>query len=229
MNPIDEPAAVGQGLSQIPRDIVATVLDLAVTGWAAVLAAGLVNQQSSEADIAGFLGTEMRAEQDRRPELRGRMRIEEEVGTRSPGATKANGRIDVKVIYSLAYGEYFGLECKRVGAKGLARKYLTEGVLRFVSAKYSHGHDFGAMLAFDVSSRYGAGLRYVRDYLAKHADDACIEQPWIAEVSFGIASDLYRTRHRQVGGTPITLLHLFLGVPQSHYSAPAPLHSSVSI
>jgi len=212
VNPIDEPAAVGTGLAQIPHNIVATVLDLAVAGWAAVLSAGLVSQQSSEADIAGFLGTEMRAAQDRRPELRGRMRIEEEVGTRSPGAAKANGRIDVKVIYSLTYGEYFGLECKRVGAKGLARKYLTEGVLRFVSAKYSHGHDFGAMLAFDVSRRHGAGLRYVRDYLAKHGDAACVVQPWIAETSFSVASDLYRTRHQQVGGTLITLLHLFLSV-----------------
>jgi len=213
VNPIDEPAAVGTGLSQIPRDIIATVLDLAVVGWAAVLVSGQVSRQSSEPDIAGFLGAEMRAEQDRRPELKGVMRIEEEVGTRSPGAQKANGRIDVKVIYNLSYREYFGLECKRVGASGLSKKYLAEGVLRFVSAKYSHGHDYGAMLAFDVSGRYGAGLRCVRAYLTKHDKAACLAQPWTADLSFGVPTDLYRTQHRQVGGALITLLHLFLSLP----------------
>ena len=84
MSPLDESNIIGQPNFTVPRDIIATVLDIAVTGWLRVQASGEVNGTSPEVEIAGRLGRAMIAEKSHRPGLRHQLRIEEEVGTRSP-------------------------------------------------------------------------------------------------------------------------------------------------
>ncbi|MCK4625223.1 MAG: hypothetical protein KAV00_07930, partial [Phycisphaerae bacterium] len=144
----DSSRSVGSPSLGLGEDLIATILDLLQVGWRAVVASGELNAASLEPDIAGRLGREMLAEKRRR-KIRN-MRIEEEVGTRySLDALKVEGRIDIKVIYSFDEEEYFGIECKRVSSRKadrLAMEYVKKGIARFVTEKYSPGHNWAAMV-----------------------------------------------------------------------------------
>jgi len=146
-----------------------------------------------------------------------RARFEEEVGTRSSLiAPKVEGRIDIKVIYSFTEEEYFGIECKRVSnrkADGLAKKYVQKGVARFVSGKYSAGHDWAAMVGFVVAGRTSEAVELIVNTLAPNREAIRMRGTWGSEKRFGPYKHLYRTRHVQVlPKREIKILHLFLSL-----------------
>jgi hypothetical protein len=212
--PLDEPTSYGELAIRLPLDIIATVLDITMVGWSYVISSGKVSIGSSETEIAGHLGREMISEKNRHLGLKNQIRIEEEVGTRSSlTSEKPEGRIDIKIIYSFDEAEYFGMECKRVTSKNsrLAKKYVDDGIMRFVTGKYSPGHDFAAMIGFVIDGKLTDCIDLVRTRLTKCSQKACVEQDWGVEHDFGIQNDLYRTIHRQQGQSALLrLLHLFL-------------------
>ena len=214
MIPFDDSNVIGQPAITLPLQIIATVLDITITGWSQVLANNEVSISSSERVIAGYLGRAMTAEKNRRPGLKKQIRIEEEVGTRSsPNSPKPEGRIDIKIIYSFDEAEYFGMECKRVTGKNkrLAKKYVDEGVMRFVTGKYSPGHDWAAMLGFVIDGDNSGCTKLICNQLARNQSTTCMEENWTAETNFSLQQDLYRTRHRQHRQNLLmTILHLFL-------------------
>jgi hypothetical protein len=212
--PLDEPTSYGELAIRLPLDIIATVLDITMVGWSCVISSGKVSISSSEPEIAGHLGREMTAEKNRRPGLKNQIRIEEEVGTRaSPTSDKPEGRIDIKIIYSFDEAEYFGMECKRVTSKNsrLAQKYVDEGVMRFVTGKYSPGHDWAAMLGFVIDGNSNGCINLIRNHLTRKSQETCMEEDWAVDTSFGSTPNLYGTCHRQQGRSFLfRLLHLFL-------------------
>lgn len=214
MLPLDEPTSYGELAIRLPLDIIATVLDITMVGWSCVISSGKVSISSSEPEIAGHLGREMTAEKNRRPGLKNQIRIEEEVGTRaSPTSDKPEGRIDIKIIYSFDEAEYFGMECKRVTSKNsrLAKKYVDEGVMRFVTGKYSPGHDCAAMLGFVIDGNSNGCINLIRNQLSRKSQETCMEENWAVDTSFGSKPNLYGTCHRQQGRSFLfRLLHLFL-------------------
>jgi hypothetical protein len=63
------------------------------------------------------------------------------------------GRIDIILQFLHQFGDedaYLAVECKRVamGDTALNRKYVTQGVDRFVTGQYSKGHHWGMMLGY---------------------------------------------------------------------------------
>jgi len=121
----------------LPKDIISTVFDITIIAWSKVITNRGINIRSTEPVIARYLGRAMTEEKNSRPKLKERIRIEEEVGTRSfPNLPKPKGRIDIKIIYSYNENEYFGMECKRVSStepnRYLATDYVREGVLEKV-------------------------------------------------------------------------------------------------
>lgn len=63
------------------------------------------------------------------------------------------GRIDIVLQFLHQFGnedDYLAVECKRVGAgeNKLNQKYVTQGVDRFVTGKYSTDHHWGMMLGY---------------------------------------------------------------------------------
>jgi hypothetical protein len=140
MLPLDESNAIGQRDDQFLRNIISTVLTVAVRSWSNVLARGEICEPNTENDIAGCLGKEMIAVKNLEYGRDAIFRIDEESGTRSiTNPRKPDGRIDIKIVYSFVETEYFGIECKRVNDKGndLAKKYVSKGLMRFVTGKYS--------------------------------------------------------------------------------------------
>ena len=100
MIPSDEAIGIGQPSTYFLRNIITTVLDVTVTGWANVLTAKTLSKTCSETEIAGNLCREMKAEKKRRQ--LSTIRIEEEVGTHSSlNSPKPEGRIDVKLSTAL--------------------------------------------------------------------------------------------------------------------------------
>ncbi len=63
------------------------------------------------------------------------------------------GRIDIILQFLHQFGDeeaYLAVECKRVAAGDtpLNRKYVTQGVDRFVTGQYAQGHHWGMMLGY---------------------------------------------------------------------------------
>ena len=216
MLPLDEPTSYGELAISLPLDIIATVLDITMVGWSYVISSRKVSIRSTETEIAGHLGREMTAEKNRRPGLKNQIRIEEEVGTRSSlTSDKPEGRIDIKIIYSFDETEYFGMECKRVTSKNsrLAQKYVDDGIMRFVTGKYSPGHDWAAMVGFVIDGNNNGCINLIRNYLTRKRQETCMEADWVLDTNFGTTPDLYGTSHRQQGRSFLfRLLHLFLAI-----------------
>jgi hypothetical protein len=214
--PLDESSTYGLPTFALPQDIVATIMDIVTTAWSQVLMNKEVNANDSETEIAGRLTRAMRTEKKRRPALHNQIRIEEEVGTRSdPSVPKPEGRIDIKIIYSFDENEYFGVECKRVSSidKNLARKYVTDGVMRFVGGKYSPGHDWAAMLGFVLDGNVADCVKAIREQVSRNHKTISLIDDWTPETSLGRYSDLYRTRHQQHNrNSTMVILHLFLPI-----------------
>lgn len=198
----------------LPRDIMAAVFDITIIAWSKVIANREINISSTEPVIAGYLGRAMTKEKNSRPQLKDKIRIEEEVGTRSfPNSHKPEGRIDIKIIYNFNENEYFGIECKRVTSKNkkLAEKYIKDGIMRFVNGKYSPGHDYAAMLGFVIDANITKCINLIQNYL-NSTQEICLKENWTNERSFGTQYDIYRTRHLQNGQNIMSILHLFLVV-----------------
>ena len=201
----------------LPKDIMSAVFDITMIAWSKVIASREINISSDEPIIAGYLGKAMTKEKNSRPKLKERIRIEEEVGTRSfPNLPKPKGRIDIKIIYSYNENEYFGMECKRVSStkpdRDLAKDYVLKGVKRFVEGTYSLGHDYAAMLGFVIDGKINDCTDLICDRLNKYKNDICLKEDWVDEQSFGTTQNIYRTSHLQNGQDIISILHLFLVV-----------------
>lgn len=214
MIPYSDSGSVGDASAVFLEDLIATVLSVAVAAWPDALASGEISMGSSEPDIAGSLGKAMIAQKKRRTGLDKQFRIEEEVGTRSsPAVVRTDGRIDIKIIYSFDEDEYFGMECKKLkgGGKDLAEKYVTDGMMRFVSGKYGRGHPWGAMLGFVLDGDVDGSWKLICTHLKTLRRDTRMKGRWVVHRAWASLPRLYRTHHYQIGQiTPMALLHLFL-------------------
>jgi hypothetical protein len=219
MLPLDESDAIGQPSFIKRHDIIATVIELIQAAWIRVGQRPEINAQCDEDTIAGALHNEMWVEKKRRG-IPGPPQIVNEPATRvSDNSLKPDGFIDFKMFYAWGMEDYFGIECKRLTSqdKGhLAREYVKNGVMRFVTGKYSLGHDWAAMLGFVIDGNSSGCIKLITVQLNKRKQTICMEEDWAEEKSFRLHKDIYRTRHRQHGQNCLmTILHLFLSINHS--------------
>lgn len=222
MLPLDESNAIVESNEELLQNIIATVLEIIVVSWSSIVAKNQICTSTSEVDIAGYLVKEMVAEKFRRFGRHSQFRIEEEVGTRSStNIRKPDGRIDIKIVYSFVETQYFGIECKRINDKGndLAKKYVSKGLMRFVTGKYSPGHDWMAMIGFVVDGKPSQCIERIRGFLAITRRRTRMKGEWMQRTEFGNYQHLYSTCHYQRGKhSPITVLHLFLTLPANSHA-----------
>ena len=73
---------------------------------------------------------------------------------REPSENMAEGFVDIKVQTMISLNNpkaYYIFECKRLdGSMDLNRKYIKDGIMRFVSEKYSSYKNLSGMLGFEV-------------------------------------------------------------------------------
>jgi hypothetical protein len=182
-----------------------------------VLARGEICESDTENNIAGCLGREMIAIKYQDFGRDAIFRIDEESGTRSiNNPRKPDGRIDI--TYSFVETEYFGIECKRVNDKDndLAKKYVSKGLMRFVTGKYSPGHDWMAMIGFVVDGKPSQSIERICGFLSITRRRTRMKGKWTRETNFGNHEHLYNSCHQQYNKeSPITVLHLFLTIKPS--------------
>ncbi len=207
--------------------IIAAVLRIAAEAWNRVLRDGVLNatHRRDEPAIAGLLRHRMviveREREPREPELK----IKPEVGVTAEDEEIVVGSIDIEVVYSLGDEPDLRVECKRVSgseqddAKGLAREYVKEGVLRFVG-KYGRGHAWGIMVGFVVDGNVAAAVALLAQYITSYQNEPPhVLRAWGREARLGSHDNLFSTCHRKQGGSPIELLHLFLPFPTTRGTA----------
>lgn len=202
--------------SIVLEDVISTILDIVVKAWPSVVAGGKVASHSKEDEITDVLRWEMDDEKKRRTPVP-HLRFERESQSDTPDRDTGLGYIDVHVIYSFELCEYFAIECKRVADSDseLSRYYVTRGVARFITGKYSLGHPYAAMIGY-VCSGQCAG---VADQIGKRIIESdrgvtALSDDWLwkREDRFGALPHLYSTKHSQKKlGTEIMIMHLFLG------------------
>lgn len=202
--------------------VIGAVLRIVVEAWERVLLDDALNEahRHDEPATAGLLRHRMvLVERERNPRLPS-MKIKPEVGVTSEDEETVVGSIDIEIIYSLGDEPDLRLECKRVSStkedddKSLAREYVAQGVLRFVG-KYGRGHAWGVMVAFVVDGNAAGAARLIAEYFTQYKNEPPhVLRGWAPEARFGPHRNLFSTRHRKVGGSPIELLHVFLPFPQ---------------
>lgn len=200
---------VGNPALDLVYEVVEPILLIISIASERIIDERLVNAQSSENEITEQLCKKMIEEKTR---LNKKLRIEEEVGTFHTIA----GRIDFKIIYSPDEREYFGIECKRLRGKrrGLDKKYVTEGMMRFVRGKYSYAHQWGMMVGYVIDGTCERAIQLVRERIDEYRVSLHIEEEFAIETRFGNYPFLYSSRHRQqITSTILTILHYFFDIP----------------
>jgi hypothetical protein len=201
--------------------VIGVVLRIVAEAWDRVLRDRALNEahRHNERATAGLLRHRMiLVERKRNPRSPG-MIIKAEVGVTSEDEEVVVGSIDIAIIYSFGDEPDLHLECKRVSStkgdddKRLAREYVAQGVLRFVG-KYGRGHAWGVMVGFVVDGNAEGAAKLIAEKITQYKNEPPhVLRDWAPEARFGPHLNLFNTRHRKVGGSPIELLHVFLPFP----------------
>ena len=211
----DDSNTIGQPTFIPSADIVSTIIDLTLKAWSHVCQRADIHVGCDEPTIAGALYQELWIEKERR-NIHGPPLILDEAAARSSRRVLLpEGWIDFKLQYDWGEESYFGMECKRISStdKNLAREYVAEGVMRFVSGKYSPGHAIAAMIGFIIDGNMVGCIRLIREKILQTHTKIRMDGDWSAETNYTSYQHIYRTRHRQHGHSSlITILHLFLNI-----------------
>jgi hypothetical protein len=137
--------------------------------------------------------------------------------------SEIEGRIDITLKFLHQFGDeeaYLAVECKRVAAgdTALNRKYVTQGVDRFVTGQYAQGHQWGMMLGYvlelPVSPIVDEINRRLKD---KYGSTAALE----AVSAYAESLSMHTGALAQgTAGHVIRLLHIFVDMtPARAFSA----------
>jgi hypothetical protein len=123
------------------------------------------------------------------------------------------GRIDIILQFLHQFGDeeaYLGVECKRVSPSdtSLNRRYVTQGVARFVTGQYALGHHWGMMLGYVLQLPCGDLI----DKIDAHVRDSYGESARLHPTTgHAQALSLHTcTLTQGAGGHKIRVLHIFV-------------------
>ena len=213
-------ASAGSGYLGIPyfpisEPYVRAALAILVAGWTTLKGKRLVTPKLKENDITAYLSQEMKDAQ--RCGLSDIINWDILVGTQSDSQDPLEiGQIDIKFRWSQYpndYDRYLAAEAKKLRGKGpsLAGDYVEKGVMRFVTARYGRGHNYGIMMGYVVVTSLPNAISRVKQAMEKRkiATQECAS----LNHNNALCSHpfTYHSKHLQDGAKiPITLVHLFL-------------------
>jgi len=213
-------ASAGSGYLGIPyfpisELYVRAALAILVAGWTTLKGKRLVTPKLKENDITAYLSQEMKDAQ--RCGLSDIINWDILVGTQSDSQDPLEiGQIDIKFRWSQYpndYDRYLAAEAKKLRGKGpsLAGDYVEKGVMRFVTARYGRGHNYGIMMGYVVVPPLFAATCRVKQAMDKRK----IKTQECSALSFNSSLCPHpfacHSRHLQNGTkVTMTLVHLFL-------------------
>lgn len=203
--------------SRIQQAHLRTALQILHSAWPATIADSRVSTTAHEDDITNVLRREMvRVKKAMKPQPR--FRIEREPQSDIVDDGTPLGLIDIQIGYSFDEVLYIAIECKRISSvdNTLARKYVRDGINRFVTRKYSGGHACGGMVGYVICGNLPACTSRIQQQLAKESETITgydTMYGWVESVSWVPNDTHYESRHRQMGGKhTILLVHSFLQI-----------------
>ncbi len=206
------------GVPRLPIDLgfVTSVLDLLVAGAAELRAKRLVTPEMREDKISERLDSEM--------EMIHRGSDSDIVNwSMRPNRSAASGSgVIVEVDFSFHANLlprdqrwYLAVEAKKLRGRGrsLASAYVEEGICRFVSGKYSLGHDHAIMMGYVVVAPIATAVERVRRSMDRTAEKTSQDVALGAVPEFCRHPYTYASTHQQHGAKgPFKLVHLFVEV-----------------
>lgn len=140
------------------------------------------------------------------------------------GDVVTKGYIDFVVFFEINQDVYLAYECKRLnvafpsGFKSLADKYVSEGVMRYVSAQYAEGLPLGVMIGYVIDGDVTSACAAVKTQITKVASKLhCYETPPTQDLPAISGITQFCTRHDRKGAV-IKIDHVILPVASSHSS-----------
>ncbi|HEX4757309.1 MAG TPA: hypothetical protein VH308_04970 [Terracidiphilus sp.] len=135
-------------------------------------------------------------------------------GVDANGAKFSKGQIDIGVLLDQDRDHYLAYECKRLNVvnsgtrSSLATRYVTLGMMRFLTEQYAEGLPVGCMLGYVMDGDLPFALQQVSQAIgARRTPLALIAGPTAGAAVLG--TERFQTDHRRSTG-PIELRHLLL-------------------
>ena len=149
------------------------------------------------------------------PLKRQELGIDNLIFNREPSENMAKGFVDIKIQTMISLNNpqaYYIFECKRLdGSMDLNRKYVKEGIMRFISEKYSSYYGLNGMLGFEVCKLdTTANIEKINrlaaaDYPGTHVIKSIARTVATREFNYS-----YVSSHNTVSLREIALYHLML-------------------
>lgn len=202
---------------KVQRGYLRTALRILHAAWPATDLDPRVSVTADEDEITNVLRREMKKVKDAmKPSPRFRISRETQSDIVDDGSPL--GLIDIEIGYTFDEVLYLAIECKRIESTGntLARRYVRDGINRFVTCKYSGGHALAGMVGYVICGDRHQCVERVRSQLAKEplaitGFDA--DAGWSESTAWVPAEVLYESHHRQSpSGHRICLVHSYLRV-----------------
>lgn len=128
------------------------------------------------------------------------------------GAYTRDGRIDLVLFWSQDPSNYLAYEAKRLhvsmpsGFQALSGKYVTDGLKRYATEKYSEGLPFGGMLGYVMDGNLEGASEKIAGMLAKNSKAISLSSGPNSLLEVGTARR-FETRHTRPNGTEIHVSH----------------------
>lgn len=174
MKPSGSPIDHGGFLDVVP-DFCATILQTVARGWAVMCSHPKMRSGTPEVEVTELLRDGMRKVVNQRTGRQPAMIVLPGTESRSRSRLlRPDGRTDIPICFPdifeacLDHDPHAIIECKRVAGSDtdLCRLYVTEGVDRFVSGKYSGGHAIAFMCGYLQSDNVDVAVDGINRYLS---------------------------------------------------------------
>lgn len=196
-----------------PEDLVPDILGLVLEAWRDF--PGTARDAHEVPTTRAFRQVMIRNKVLRRLPLR----IEREVSEDDADEAEEQGRIDLKLIPAGSAREevYFAFECKRLNAfigdryRSLASEYVTQGMMRFVTARYSKTQKHGGMIGYVLDGDIAGAIKGIKRNVRIRQAELCLPTSKGLEESsfFPSRRELRETRH-QLSTRVFRIHHVFL-------------------
>ena len=137
-------------------------------------------------------------------------------GHTSEGTVYSRGSVDMAVFLDQDRDTYLAYECKRLnerrddGRRSLARKYVMNGLSRFVTGQYSENLPVGCMLGYVLDGDVVYAASSVRAKIIECGQDVALVMRPQNDIPIGKAIRFYSRHRRKSNSKEIEVRHALL-------------------
>ncbi len=137
-----------------------------------------------------------------------------------PKTGKEIGRIDIRFLHGYKENVYFAFECKRLrvpyksGIRSNASEYVgVDGMMCFITGKYSRGLFSGGMIGYVMISDVRAAIQSVKKAISRNYTMLClIRNTGLSSCSIMSNEKIIKETRHNLPNQRFTIYHVFLAV-----------------